>query len=128
MDFDAYVRDFNSGELRRVVETWYTPDARFQSGRVNARSRDEILDMLRFLYDGVRATLYPRTVLRDDTHVFAEIDAEHEAYRDRPDYPLGSLRAGEKTTMKLFCLMTICGGRICEFRVAEWPADIGIGQ
>jgi hypothetical protein len=128
MDFDAYIKDLNRGDMRQVMETWYTPDARFQSGRYNARNREEIADMLHFLYDGVRATLRPQTVMHDGDHVFAEIDSEHQAHRDRLDYPLGPLHAGEKATMKIFCLLKIRDGRICEFRVAEWPADIGIGQ
>lgn len=126
MDFNAYISDFNAGDMRRTVEKWYTPDATFQSGRVNARSREEILEMLLFIYDGVRATLRPQTVLSDATHLFAEIDADNEALRDRLDFPLGPMRAGDRATMKLFCLMRLRDGLISDFRVGEWPANIGV--
>jgi hypothetical protein len=125
MNFEAYVRDFNGGDMQRVVATWYTPDVCFQSGRINARGRDEVREMLVFLYDGVHVTLRPQTVLRDGDYLFAEFDADHTALRHRPDYPLGAMRAGETATVRIFCLMKLRADRICEFRVAEWPANIG---
>ena len=74
MDFATCMRDFNRGDLRQVVYTWYTPDARFRSGRYNARDREEIADRLRFLYDGVHATMRLQAGVRDGDRLFAEID------------------------------------------------------
>jgi limonene-1,2-epoxide hydrolase len=128
MDFQAYVRAVNANDIQQVVDTWFTPDVCFQSGRFNARGRTEVREILRFLYDGVRVTLRPLAVLRDGDYLFAEIDADHTAAQHRPDYPLGAMRAGETATFRIFLLMKLRDGRICEFRAAEWPANIGTSQ
>ena len=72
--------------------------------------------------DGVRVTAVPITVLGDENRIMAELDITYLAERDRPDHPMGPLRAGESVTMRFFSSYDLEDGRISRFSRAFWRA------
>ena len=65
-------------------------------------------------------------VLRDEKHIFAEIDMDFHALVDKPDFLFKPLRKGEFTTVKFFVLYCLRGGKVAHLKASTWPADIGV--
>jgi hypothetical protein len=119
MDYEAYLSSFNSVEDKETLLEHYAPDARIE-GANGLTSLDDFLDQLRNVRDGVRVTAVPITVLGDENRIMAELDITYLAERDRPDHPMGPLRAGESVTMRFFSSYDLEDGRISRFSRAFW--------
>jgi hypothetical protein len=119
MDYEAYLSSFNSVEDKATLLEHYAPDARIE-GANGLTSLDDFLDQLRNVRDGVRVTAVPITVLGDENRIMAELDITYLAERDRPDHPMGPLRAGESVTMRFFSSYDLEDGRIVRFSRAFW--------
>ena len=119
MDYEAYLSSFNSVEDKAALREHYAPDARIE-GANGLTSLDDFLDQLRNVRDGVRVTAVPITVLGDENRIMAELDITYLAERDRPDHPMGPLRAGESVTMRFFSSYDLEDGRISRFSRAFW--------
>jgi hypothetical protein len=119
MDYEAYLSSFNSVEDKETLLEHYAPDARIE-GANGLTSLDDFLDQLRNVRDGVRVTAVPITVLGDENRIMAELDITYLAERDRPDHPMGPLRAGESVTMRFFSSYDLEDGRIVRFSRAFW--------
>ena len=55
-----------------------------------------------------------------DDRILAELDITYVAERDRPDHPMGALRAGESITMRFFSSYDLVDGKIARFSRAFW--------
>jgi SnoaL-like domain len=119
MDYEAYLQSFNSVEDKETLLEHYTPDARIE-GASGLTSLDDFLAQLRNVRDGVRVTAVPITVLGDDDKIMAELDITYVAERDRPDHPMGALKAGDSITMRFFSSYDLVDGRIARFSRAFW--------
>ena len=119
MDYAAYLQSFNSVEDKETLLEHFTPDARIE-GANGLTSLDDFLGQLRNVRDGVRVTAVPITVLGDEDKIMAELDITYEAERDRPDHPMGALKAGESITMRFFSSYDLVDGRIARFSRAFW--------
>lgn len=126
MDFADYIRTFNAGDDAALVRDFYAPDIHFQSGPRVLRGTDELLQFLRWAHDGIREIIRTQTVLRDDNHIFAEIDMDFHATKDKPDFTFGALKKGEFTTVKFFVLYTLRDGRVARFKASTWPPNLGV--
>jgi hypothetical protein len=58
--------------------------------------------------------------------MFAEIDMDFRAAKDRPDYPFGHLKPGGFITVKMFCLYFLRGDRIAKLKMASWEPNVGV--
>lgn len=119
MDYEAYLRSFNSVEDKATLLEHYAPDCRIE-GANGLTSIDDFLEQLRNVRDGVRVTAVPITVLGDEDKIMAELDITYAAERDRPDHPMGPLKAGESLTMRFFSSYDVVDGRITRFSRAFW--------
>ena len=126
MDYKRYIQAFNSGEDAQLVEEWFTEDCIFQSGPRLLRGRDELLGFLRWAHDGIREIIRAQTVLKDDSHLFAEIDMDFHATRDRPDFVFGALAKGEFLTVKFFVLYRLREGKVAHLKASTWPPNVGV--
>ena len=126
MDFADYIRTFNSGDDAALVRDFYAPDIHFQSGPRILRGTDELLQFLNWAHDGIREIIRAQTVLRDENRIFAEIDMDFHATKDKPDFTFGALKKGEFTTVKFFVLYTLRDGRVARFKAATWPPNLGV--
>jgi hypothetical protein len=126
MNYEEYVRAFNSGDDEALVRQYFTEDTRFIGGTRTLVGAQEFLKFLNFAHDGVREIIRAQTVLQRGAQIFAEIDMDFYASKDRPEFPLKPLKKGDMTTVKFFVLYTIRDSRIAELKAMTWPADYGV--
>lgn len=126
MDYRQYIEAFNTGEDAQLVEQWFTEDCVFQSGPRLLHGRDQLLEFLEWAHDGIREIIRAQTVLQDENHLFAEIDMDFHATRDRPDFLFGALQEGDFLTVKFFVLYRLRGGKIAYLKSATWPTNVGV--
>jgi hypothetical protein len=126
MDYNKYIRDFNSGDDARLVDRWFTEDCIFQSGPRLLRGRQALLEFLEWAHDGIREIIRAQVVLQEGPHLFAEIDMDFHATRDRPDFLFGPLKQGEFLTVKFFVLYLLRDGKVAHLKAATWPTNVGV--
>lgn len=126
MDYERYIQAFNRGDDARLVQEWFTEDCIFQSGPRLLHGRGELLEFLNWAHDGIREIIRAQTVLKDSDHLFAEIDMDFHATRDRPDFVFGALRKGEFLTVKFFVLYRLRDGKVAHLKSATWPPNLGV--
>ena len=126
MDYAKYIEAFNAGDDAALVEKFFTEDCLFQSGLRIARGREELLKFLNWAHDGFREIIRAQLVLRDDSHVFAEIDMDFHATRDRPDFTFGPLKKGEFMTVKFLVVYYLRDGKVAQLKAGSWPANVGV--
>ncbi|HUN26485.1 MAG TPA: nuclear transport factor 2 family protein [Steroidobacteraceae bacterium] len=126
MDFKRYAEVFNSGDDARLVEEQFTEDCVFQSGGRTVVGRAQLLEFLHWAHDGIREIMRPQVVLESEQHLFAEIDMDFHATRDRPDFLFGPLQSGECLTVKFFVLYTLRDGKVAYLKAGSWPANVGV--
>jgi hypothetical protein len=128
VDYKQYIQALNTGNDTQLVQEWFTEDCIFQSGPRLLRGRGELLKFLEWAHDGIREIIRAQTVLRDEHHLFAEIDMDFHATRDRPDFLFGPLAKGEFLTVKFFVLYTLRDGKVAHLKSSTWPANVGVSK
>lgn len=126
MDYKRYIQAFNSGADAQLVEEWFTEDCIFQSGPRLLRGRAALLEFLNWAHDGIREIIRAQTVLQDENQLFAEIDMDFHATRDRPDFIFGALAQGEFLTVKFFVLYRLREGKVAHLKASTWPPNVGV--
>ncbi len=126
MDYRQYIQAFNSGNDAQLVQDWFTEDCIFQSGPRLFHGRGELLEFLNRAHDGIRELIRAQTVLQDGNQLFAEIDMDFHATRDRPDFVFGPLKKGEFLTVKFFVLYRLRDGKVAHLKASSWPPNIGV--
>jgi ketosteroid isomerase-like protein len=126
MDYAKYIEAFNAGDDAALVRNFFTPDCVFQSGPRVLRGADELLQFLNWAHDGIRELIRAQLLLRDEHHIFAEIDMDFLATRDRPDFTFGALKKGEHTTVKFFAVYYLRDGKVAHLKTARWDPKTGV--
>ena len=133
-DFYKYVETFNSGDDKAMVDNFWVDDlvvATGQSsegneGAILAEGKDSWRKFLEFAHDGIREIMRIQVLIQNENNIFAEIDMDFHASKDRPDYPFGHLKPGDFITVKMFCLYFLRGDRIAKLKMASWPPNVGV--
>jgi hypothetical protein len=128
MDSRKYIEAFNSGDDARLVREYFTEDLLFQSGSRVLRGREELLRFLAWAHDGIREIIRAQLVMQDGAHIFAEIDMDFHATRDRPDFVFGALKSGEYLTVKFLVLYYLRDGKVAQLKAATWPPNVGVSK
>jgi hypothetical protein len=126
VDYSEYVAAFNTGDDALLVQRFFTEDCVFQSGERRYVGRAALLDFLNWAHDGIREIIRPQLILRDEGHIFAEIDMDFRATRDRPDFLFGALKKGEFLTVKFFVVYYLRDGKVAELKASSWPTNVGV--
>lgn len=131
LDFYKYIEVFNSGNDRAMVDQFWTDDLVVWSGRrekaqILASGKEAFLNFLDFAHDGVREIMRVQVLLQNGNNIFAEIDMDFHASKNRPDYPFGDIKQGDFFTVKMFCLYFLRGDRISMLKMASWPPNSGV--
>ena len=130
-DFNQYVEVFNSGDDKAMVDRFWVDDLVVVSGRrdkaeVIASGKESWLKFLDRAHDGVREIIRVQVLIQNENNIFAEIDMDFHASKDRPDYPFGHLKPGDFITVKMFCLYFLRGDRIAMLKMASWAPNAGV--
>ena len=133
-DFYKYAETFNSGDDKEMVDRFWVDDLVVETGRedmgyeegIIATGKENWLNFLAFAHDGMREIMRIQVLLQKEDNIFAEIDMDFHASKDRPDYPFGPVKAGDFFTVKMFCHYYIRDDKIATLKMASWPPNVGI--
>lgn len=128
MDYAKYIEAFNSGDDAALVRNFFTEDVVFQSGARVMRGAVELLKFLNWAHDGIREIIRAQLVLRDENHIFAEIDMDFHATRDQPEFLFGPLKKGEFTTVKFLVVYYLRNGKVAHLKAGTWPPNVGVSK
>jgi ketosteroid isomerase-like protein len=92
------------------------------------RGRKELLDFLVWAHDGIREIIRAKTVLTGENRIFAEVDMDFHATKDKPDFVFGALKKGEFLTVKFLVLYLIRDGKVAHLKAATWPPNEGVSK
>jgi hypothetical protein len=128
-DFYKYIEVFNSGDDRKMLDQFWVDDLEVWTGRgekasIIASGKEEFFKFLTLVHDGVREIMRVQVLVQNENNIFAEIDMDFHASKDRPDYPFGHLEPGDFITVKMFCLYFLRGDRLEKLKMASWPPDM----
>jgi ketosteroid isomerase-like protein len=126
MNYDDYVAVFNTGDDAALVERFFADDVTFSGGTREAKGKQALLAFLRWAHDGVREVMRPQRVLREKDVIFAEIDMDFHATKERPEFPFGHLHPGDLVTVKFFVTYLLRDGKVAELKSMTWPPERGV--
>jgi hypothetical protein len=130
-DFYNYVEVFNSGDDKSMVDRFWVDDLVVMAcmgGQVLvlASDKENWLKFLNQAHDGIREIMRVQVLIQNENNVFAEIDMDFYASKDRPDYALAPLKSGDFITIKMFGLYFLRGDKIAKLKLAFWPPNAEI--
>jgi hypothetical protein len=133
LDFYKYIETFNSGDDRAMLDGFWVDDLEVWSGRGNkasllASGKEGFLNFLNFAHDGIRELMRIQVLIQNENNMFAEIDMDFHASKDRPDYPFGPIKSGDFFTVKMFSLYFLRGDKIAKLKMASWPPNAGVSD
>ena len=128
MRFIDYMDAFNRYDDAALLRDFWTEDCVMQSGNRVFRGHDGMMEFLTWAHDGILETMRPKVVMEDGDHIFAEIDMDFTATRDRPDFQFASLKKGEFTTVKFFVQYTLRDGKVAYLKSMTWPPETGVSK
>jgi hypothetical protein len=126
LDYRAYIRDFNTGDDRGLIEKYFAPDTQMISASGVRSGHKGMNEFLAWAHDGVREIIRPQVVMWDKDHIFAEIDMDFVASKPRPDFTFGALQPGDILTVKFFAHYTVVNGRIRTLKTMTWKPETGV--
>jgi hypothetical protein len=128
-DYEAYVADFLTGDDDGLIERWFAPDCAMESGSGTFEGHDGMRRFLAWAHDGVREC--PRIVayVQQGRDLFAEIDMDFHATRERSDFPFQHLLPGDSITVKFLAHYVLNeAGKVWRLRTMTWPAEKGVSK
>jgi ketosteroid isomerase-like protein len=128
LNYDDYIALFNTGDDAALVARFFDDDIVFTGGTREMRGKPALLGFLSWAHDGVREVMRPQRVLQQGDLLFADIDMDFHASRERPEFPFGHLHAGDLVTVKFFVTYRLRNGRVVELKSMTWPPGKGVTQ
>jgi ketosteroid isomerase-like protein len=126
MRFTDYIAAFNRYDDAALIRDFWTEDCVMQSGPKVYRGHQGMLEFLAWAHDGILETMRPQAVIEQGDRIFAEIDMDFTATRERPDFLFGPLQTGQSLTVKFFAHYKTRGGKVERLHTATWPAGVGV--
>lgn len=122
-DYEAYVADFLTGDDEALVARWFAEDCAMESGSGTFEGHAGMRRFLAWAHDGVREC--PRIVawVQQGRDLFAEIDMDFHATRERADFPFQHMFPGDSITVKFLAHYILNdAGQIWRLKTMTWPA------
>ncbi len=128
MNYDDYIACFSAGDDERLVEDFFCDDVIFKSSSRDFQGKAKLKEFLAWAHDGVREVPRPQLVLQNEDHLFAEVDMDFHATKERPDFPFAHLHPGDMVSVKFFVTYGLRGGRVASLNSMVWPPGKGVSQ
>jgi hypothetical protein len=128
LNYKDYEALFNTGDDAGLIATFFRDDVIFTGDAREYRGKAQLKAFLDWAHDGVREVMRPQTVLQDADHLFAEVDMDFHASKERPEFPFGHLYPGDLVTVKFFVTYRIIDGKVAELKSMTWPPGKGVTQ
>lgn len=126
-DYEAYVADFLTGDDEALVTRWFAEDCAMENSSGTFEGREGMRRFLAWAHDGVREC--PRIVsyVQQGRDLFAEIDMDFHATKERADFPFQHLFPGDTITVKFLAHYVLDeAGQISRLKTMTWPAGKGV--
>jgi ketosteroid isomerase-like protein len=128
LNYNEYEALFNIGDDAALIARFFDDDVVFTGGAREYRGKAELKKFLDWAHDGVREVMRPQNVLQKDDLLFAEVDMDFHASKERPEFPFGHLRPGDLVTVKFFVTYRLRDGKVAELKSMTWPPGKGVTQ
>jgi hypothetical protein len=129
LDYEAYVRDFNSGNDAGLVEKYFAEDTVMISASGSYHGHAGMNEFLAWAHDGVREILRPVSVVQDMDDIFVEVDMDFVATKERPEFPFGHLLPGDIVTVKFLAHYSVNPeGKITQLQTMTWEPERGVSK
>lgn len=129
LDYDAYVRDFNSGNDAGLIEKYFAEDTVMISASGSYHGHTGMNEFLAWAHDGVREILRPVSVVEDEDDIFVEIDMDFVASKERPEFPFGHMLPGDIVTVKFLAHYSVNpAGKITQLQTMTWEPEKGVSK
>lgn len=128
-NYEAYIADFLTGDDDALVARWYAEDCAMESGLGTFEGHAGMRRFLAWAHDGVREC--PRVVAwaQQGNDVFAEIDMDFHATKERADLPFQHLYPGDSITVKFLARYELDrAGKIRRLKTMFWPPGKGVSK
>ena len=126
MDYTKYIEIFNSGQDELLLQTFYHDDVVFEGSTRTMHGKQALREFLAWAHDGIREIIRAQVVLQDGNHIFAEVDMDFRATKDKPEFVFGALKNGEYLTVKFFVVYYLRDGKVAKLKSAIWPPNQGV--
>ena len=129
MDYEKYIATFNTGDDETLISTYFAPDCVMESASGSWHGHEGMRQFLSWAHDGVRECPRPQKVVQQDRTIFAEIDMDFHATKERPDFPFGALKPGDKVTVKFLARYELDEqDRVKLLKTMTWPPGKGVTE
>lgn len=129
LDYEEYVRDFNSGNDAGLVEKYFAEDTVMISASGSYHGHAGMNEFLAWAHDGVREILRPVSVVQDMDDIFVEVDMDFVASKERPEFPFGHLLPGDIVTVKFLAHYSVnAEGKITQLQTMTWEPERGVSK
>ena len=126
-DYEAYIADFLTGDDDGLIERWFAEDCAMESGSGTFEGHEGMRRFLAWAHDGVREC--PRIVayVQQGQDLFAEIDMDFHATKERADFPFRHLHPGDTVTVKFLAHYVLDdAGKVRRLKTMTWPPEKGV--
>lgn len=127
MDYEDYIALFNTGDDEALLERYFAEDCVMESASGTRRGKQAMREFLAWAHDGVRECPRVQKVLREGRTIFAEIDMDFHATKERADFPFRHLHPGDSLTVKFLARYELDeDDRIVLLKTMTWPPEQGV--
>ena len=129
MRFADYMAAFNRYDDEALIRDFWAEDCVMQSGARIFEGHKGMREFLAWAHDGILETMRPQAVIERQDQIFAEVDMDFTATRDRLDFQFAALKEGETVTVKFFAHYRLNpDGKIQRLQTATWPPGVGVSK
>ena len=128
LNYKDYENLFNTGDDAALVERFFDDEVVFSGGSREMRGKQGLMQFLNWAHDGVREVMRPQNVLQQADLLFAEVDMDFHASKERPEFPFGHLYPGDLVTVKFFVTYRLRNDKVLELKSMTWPPGKGVTQ
>ena len=117
--YQAYASAFSNADHERYSR-FYTDDVVLELGSVpRIEGKAGIVGFYRPMFEKVRESVTPHSVLADDRHIAVDATSRFTAIEDAPDFVVGPLAKGEAIAVRVFVHYELRDGLISHIRVGR---------
>jgi hypothetical protein len=128
-DYEAYIADFLTGDDEALVTRWFAEDCAMESASGTFEGREGMRRFLAWAHDGVRECPRIVTHVQQGRHLFAEIDMDFHAVKERADFPFQHLFPGDSITVKFLAHYILNdAGQVGRLKTMTWPPEKGVSK
>jgi hypothetical protein len=115
--FLQYINDFNTGDYRQFILTYFTEDAIFENPELRVEGRENITHYFIKSHKGVNEILRVKNILIEGDRVAAELEAELQVMADRPDHHIRPVKNGDTLLLTISAFYDLKDSKICHVRI-----------